>query len=65
MYAKIIRVKCSHSSKPLHGCEIFRKNARLLGAYVVRRCFVTPSFFNHILVDIILVENIRPHEYNK
>ncbi len=33
MYAKIIRVKCSHSSKPLHGCEIFRKDARLLGAY--------------------------------
>lgn len=34
MYAKIIRVKCSHSSKPLHECEIFRKDARLLGAYV-------------------------------
>lgn len=33
MYAKIIRVKCSHSSKPLLGCEIFRKDARLLGAY--------------------------------
>ena len=33
MYAKIIRVKCSHSSKPLHGCEIFRKDARLLGTY--------------------------------
>ena len=31
MYAKIIRVKCSHSSKPLLGCEIFRKDARLLG----------------------------------
>ena len=24
---KIIRVKCSHSSKPLPGCEIFRKDA--------------------------------------
>ena len=33
MYAKIIRAKCSHSSKPLLGCEIFRKDARLLGAY--------------------------------
>ena len=35
MYAKIIRVKCSHSSKPLPGCEIFRKDARLLGAYIL------------------------------
>ncbi len=34
MYAKIIRVKCSHSSKPLPECEIFRKDARLLGAYL-------------------------------
>lgn len=34
MYAKIIRVKCSHSSQPLYECEIFRKDARLLGAYI-------------------------------
>ena len=56
MYAKIIRVKCSHSSKPLHGCEIFRKDARLLGTYNVSNA---PTItFPILLPTFLLIEDI-------